>query len=185
MKPTTTLCAENVRAIFDFDPATGSLIWRVRSGRAQPGDIAGCPNTRGYLVVRFQRVSYAAHRAVWLWLHGRWPEFEIDHKDRDKVNNRPENLRDVPHRVNCANRAARGLSQCLGVSLVGGKFSARINSGDGPTEQIGSAFNTLKEAHDAYCFRHQEVYGIDSLFFNSHHKPNPKILAHLRAINAQ
>lgn len=52
-------------------------------------------------------------------------------------------------------------------------------------ENVRTVFDTLKEAHDAYCTRHQEVYGIDSLFFDSHHTPNPKILAHLRAIKAQ
>ena len=52
-----------------------------------------------------QGVSYYAHRLVWVW-HGNKldPELDIDHIDRNKDNNRIENLRQVSRSENCLNK---------------------------------------------------------------------------------
>jgi len=38
-------------------------------------------------------VFYLAHRLAWLFTYGVWPVMDIDHIDRDPVNNRIANLR--------------------------------------------------------------------------------------------
>lgn len=43
------------------------------------------------------------HHIVWFLFNGRWPSL-IDHIDRDRSNNKIENLRDVDSRVNSINK---------------------------------------------------------------------------------
>ena len=76
-------------------------------------------NSRGYVVVKFNRSLYLAHRLAWLYLHGVWPSGDIDHINGVMTDNRECNLRDVPTRLNQENRrrASRGYTSCLlGVS---------------------------------------------------------------------
>ena len=48
---------------------------------------------------------YRAHRVIWLWMTGKWPENDIDHEDRDATNNRWNNLGDKTKADNNRNRA--------------------------------------------------------------------------------
>lgn len=87
-----------------YDAETGALVWRKRmSSRAAAGSQAGCIDGQGYRTLIFQGKQYLAHRVVWALVHGAWPG-EIDHKDRDKSNNRINNLVDCSHYQNCLNR---------------------------------------------------------------------------------
>lgn len=44
------------------------------------------------------------HTIVWVLSTGKYPEFEIDHKNRDGLDNDFSNLRDVPHIKNANNK---------------------------------------------------------------------------------
>jgi len=44
-----------------------------------------------------------AHRVIFLWMTGRWPEGVIDHIDGNRLNNKWENLRDVSQTTNIYN----------------------------------------------------------------------------------
>lgn len=57
----------------------------------------------GYLEVKHKYKTYKQHRIVFFLHNGYWP-VEVDHKDRNKVNNRPANLLDSTRSVNCLNR---------------------------------------------------------------------------------
>lgn len=83
---------------------------------------------------------YLAHRLAWLLQTGDWPEFEIDHIDGDALNNRWENLRDVPSFENKKNMPLYRTSTS-GVAGVrwktdAGKWVARINI-NGKTVHLG------------------------------------------------
>lgn len=47
----------------------------------------------GYLRCQVDGKKYAQHRIIFFLHKGYWPK-EVDHKDRNKVNNRPDNLID-------------------------------------------------------------------------------------------
>ena len=69
---------EFVRSVFDYDGE--NLIWKVqRRGRGKIGTVAGCINDQGYRVIQILGERHKAHRLVWLWHHGTWPEPEADH----------------------------------------------------------------------------------------------------------
>lgn len=76
-----------------FDYVDGSLVWRVSLNvKAQKGQTAGSINARGHINVQVDKRMYALHQLVYLYHHGFVPN-EIDHRDRNKLNNRIENLR--------------------------------------------------------------------------------------------
>jgi hypothetical protein len=83
------------KAIFDhlrYDPNTG-LFWWIKPGLArQMGRPVGT-NKEGYTIIGFQNGLYYAHRLAWYFMKRRWPKKQIDHRDRDRSNNKWKNLR--------------------------------------------------------------------------------------------
>lgn len=128
------LTPEYVRSIFDYDSAAGLLKWRklphVSASNIKVGGVAGFLENTGYTRVRIGGHQYMAHRLIWLYVHGEWPREQVDHKDRDKGNNRIDNLRLADNRLNRANTAvnANNFLGCKGVQLhkQSGKYRARI-----------------------------------------------------------
>ena len=83
---------ERVRELFDFQD--GKLVWKIKKAQAiKIGKIAGTISKKGYRVIEIDYKSYKAHRLVWLWYYGVWPDHHIDHINRIKDDNRIENLR--------------------------------------------------------------------------------------------
>jgi len=124
------LTQEKVKHYLDY--VDGKLIWKNPLGtNVKPGDVAGCPNSKGYLQIRIEGKRYLAHRLVWLWHEGYFPEHGLDHRDQDKTNNRRENLREVGQQCNtrnCGNPKAN-TSGVKGVSFSKAtqKWVARID----------------------------------------------------------
>lgn len=48
----------------------------------------------GYLIIKVKGKQFKAHRIVWLLNYGKFPMKELDHKNRNKLDNRIENLRE-------------------------------------------------------------------------------------------
>jgi hypothetical protein len=83
---------------YRYEPETGHLIYvgpPIRTPKY--GEPAGTVEKAGYRVVSFKKQKFKAHRIVWLLCTGRDPgvEFDIDHIDGCRTNNRIENLRVV------------------------------------------------------------------------------------------
>lgn len=78
---------------------------------------------------------------------GEWPQ-EIDHLNRDKADNRIENLRDTSRNKNCQNKNPTSSSGLLGVRDEGKLFRAVIKVGQ---RQIHlGRFRSPREAARAY-----------------------------------
>jgi hypothetical protein len=138
--------------LLDYDASTGTFTWRVRrGGRAQKGTVAG-RISKGHRYILIDRRNYAAHRLVWLYFHGKWPQYEIDHLNGDRDDNRISNLRDVPRAVNAENmrraRTDNKSSGLLGVTAQRGRWIAQITV-RGRNHNLGS-FDTPQKAHAAY-----------------------------------
>ncbi|WP_082016032.1 HNH endonuclease signature motif containing protein [Aureimonas altamirensis] len=100
---------ERVRELFTYDPLEGVLYWaKPACARIKPGAVAGGLKSDGdrkaYWVVRMDGRRYRRSRLVWAFVHGTNPEFEIDHIDRNYVNDRVENLRLATRTQNSINR---------------------------------------------------------------------------------
>lgn len=89
----------------DPESPTG-LRWKQSQGRAKKGRPAGSLNPNGYYTVYLRGKRWSAHRLV-LLLSGEHPptkDAEADHVDRNRQNNRIENLRWVNHARNTRRR---------------------------------------------------------------------------------
>lgn len=157
----STLTADYVRNLFDYDPESGVFRHRTtRSSRALAGAVAGCLDDR-YVRIGIDGRIYSAHRLAFLWVTGQWPVYAVDHVDGDGSNNRWSNLRDVSPRVNAQNKRAamsNNKTGFLGVFKRGDKpnYKAQIKA-DGKLIYLGT-FATAEDAHAAYLAAKRKLH---------------------------
>jgi len=93
-----------VKELFDYDPDTGRIFWKeIKPGRSR-GKEAGCVSPSGYRIIMVCGKNYRAHRLIWLFIHGYFPENDIDHINRIRSDNRLKNLREVSKGCNAHNK---------------------------------------------------------------------------------
>ena len=133
----------------------GRLFWRVDSGWIRAGAAAGKVDKNGYISVRHKGFSMRGHRIVWLLTYGEWPAGDVDHIDRNGLNNRPSNLRIATNSQNQANRGPKRNRKFKGVSKIKGteKYRAMLNK-----LHLGT-FSTEEEAARAYDSAALEKHG--------------------------
>lgn len=148
------LTAERVRELLHYDPETGVFTWRVSGrGPAKVGSIAGTIHTsKGYRNI-WVGGNYKAHRLAWLYVHGVWPEGQIDHINHIKDDNRIANLREVTNGQNMQNRphqrnSPSGFKGVLGRTRSG-RWPAKI-AANGKQYWLGM-FDSPEQAYAAYC----------------------------------
>jgi hypothetical protein len=73
------------------------LRWRIPPcSNMHEDEIAGYVHSRGYRIIKINKVQYKAHRILYRLYHNLEEldrKIQIDHVDGNKVNNSPENLR--------------------------------------------------------------------------------------------
>jgi hypothetical protein len=163
MKRHRNVSYARVRELFDYQPKTGKLIWLVAHGRWKripAGTAAGTLTTANHLVVRIDGDNYLCHRVIWLWVTGKWPANEIDHRDLNGSNNKWSNLRTATHAQNNQNKKVQKNSRTKfkGVQkIISGRWRAYISIGR-KFRHIGM-FDTPQEARRAYLKAAKRLYG--------------------------
>ena len=155
------LTVDLLNELFDYDKETGNLIWkRKSSAKVKVGDIAGTLKSNGYICVGINHNSYRAHRLIFLMHKGYLPK-TIDHINRDKLDNRIENLRAATVSQNQYNRKtnANNTSGYKGVSwhTENKNWVGRINL-EGKTIHLG-AFDNVEEAAEVVRKAREELHG--------------------------
>ena len=87
-----------------YEYADGQLIHKTSKGSRKAGDIAGS-NVKGYRRVTIQGIDYYIHRVIWKLINKQEPPDELDHIDRNRLNNRIENLRPATRSEQNKNRS--------------------------------------------------------------------------------
>ena len=120
---------ETLVRLFDYDPETGVLTWRVRpavNSRLHPGDLAGTLHHSGYIQVGVDGVIYLAHRLIWKRQTGCDPDPEVDHRNRVRNDNRWANLREATVSEQLVNRLTGNYHRGVHLIAKSGKFGAQI-----------------------------------------------------------
>lgn len=156
------LSVERLRERLEYDPETGLFRRKqLARGGAAPGSIAGSRSYFGYWRISIDCVTYPAHRLAWLYVHGVFPQQEIDHINGDGTDNRIANLRLATRQQNAANRRGsksnpsglKGASYCVQTGRW--KASIKVN---GKTISLGR-HKTAEEAHQAYAAAAEQAFG--------------------------
>ncbi|HOW46195.1 MAG TPA: HNH endonuclease signature motif containing protein [Rubrivivax sp.] len=151
------LTAEMLRAELCFDYEAGVFY----SYRSEMTRTVGYKTSDGYTNIRLLGHTYRAHRLAWLYDKGRWPLGQIDHADRDRSNNRIENLRECDQAFNMENQGKAHKDSKSG--LLGAYFhkarrawysQIRVNK---ELHHLGT-FQTAEEAHEAYLAAKRKVH---------------------------
>ena len=148
------LTIERLKTLVRYDPEMGLWAWIMPRPKCSPGKIAGTPSLDppGYILIKIDGVQYWAHILAFFYMTGQWPTHEIDHKDRDGINNRWCNLRPSTSAQNKINSKLRSdnTSGMKGVSWSGQrqKWRARIHV-NGHEKHLGF-FHDLIAAGAAY-----------------------------------
>ena len=104
---------DRLNELLRLDAETGKLYWlHVTCPRMHNGQEAGGVKYLGdygrpYWVLKVDMVFLRRGRIVYAMTHGAWPEHQIDHINRNSLDDRPSNLRDVTSKVNNGNRKHR------------------------------------------------------------------------------
>ncbi len=143
------------RQLSHFKHPTGFSGFSALSAGKQAGNIG---NT-GYYVLRLDRQRYLTHRIVYALFHGTtdFSSFIVDHKDRNKLNNDPNNLRLACFSVNCINQ-----QRCIDAANT--KFSKKLgwfySFRYKKQTYKASGFETQQEAHLAMKAKRAQVYDL-------------------------
>jgi hypothetical protein len=143
---------EVLRAELEYLPKEGILLRRYKNDLFLTGYVA----TDGYLVVGLGGPGqlWQAHRLIWKLVTGKDPgEHEIDHINRDRIDNRWNNLRLVDRYEQMANRGklctnSSGLKGVYTTSKGTKPYKSSIMR-NGRVTFLGY-FSTAEEAHNAY-----------------------------------
>lgn len=154
---------ERLLQVIDYDPDTGIFTWRAApSATRRAGEVAGCINKHlKCILIGIDNHRYYGHHIAWFYVHGEWPEDEIDHRNSDRLDNRILNLRQADRSQNLANRRCGRLrgnaAGYKGVEKHRHRWAARIRM-YGVRKFLGD-FDTPEEAHAAYCKTAAEMHG--------------------------
>ena len=152
---------DHLLRLFSYDPQTGELRWRVSQRGASVGSLAGYVAAKGYWVVSVDGQQYLAQRLIWKLMTGCEPKAFIDHKDRDKTNNRWINLRaatKADNQQNCK-RYATNTSSVKGVTWERKlqKWKAVINANN--SRYYLGLFTTFSDAANARELAAEQLHG--------------------------
>lgn len=89
--------------LLSYDPQSGEFRWLKTKGRCRAGAVAGTVGKNGYRYIGFQGRTYLAHRLAWVFHFGVAPPKELDHANRNRLDNSIANLRPASRSQNAGN----------------------------------------------------------------------------------
>lgn len=153
------LTSDILNEIFSYKD--GVLYWESPfSTKVKIGDIAGSVsnNTNRHLITVKSKTYYRS-RLIFLMHHNYLPKI-VDHKDRNRLNDKIENLREADYITNGMNRTANknSSSKYKGVYLSHGKYWRATININGKNKYLG-IFKTEKLAAITYNDHAKVHYG--------------------------
>lgn len=96
-----------LKEVLHYNPETGIFTWLKSRGTKKKGSTAGSVDHNGYVVLGVNGRQYKAHQLAILHCLGEMPDYDTDHVNGIKTDNRIKNLRSVSHKENTRNAKTR------------------------------------------------------------------------------
>jgi hypothetical protein len=144
---------EQLKERLSYCTKTGVFKWNETVKNQCKGTVAGQITPQGYVRLNIQGKKVLAHRLAWAYVYGAFPVGHLDHIDRNKANNRIDNLREVSVKENAQNRNNLKGAYWHKASKL---YCSRIQK-DGKVTHLGY-FKTEEEAYAAYLKAKQELH---------------------------
>jgi len=154
---------DRLKEVLSYDAGTGIFIWLQGVCK---GKIAGCTRRDKYVVIRLDWKLHLVHRLAWLYVHGEFPDFYIDHIDGNPNNNKISNLREATQSANMQNQ--RKLRKDSTSGYTGVSFDKRVGKWESYIQvekkkiRLGH-FNSLELARDTYLEKKKELHPFSTL----------------------
>lgn len=160
----TALTQEQLRELLHYNPETGDFTWKRSRGPKKAGSRAG--HATDYWRIEIDQRPYMAHRLAWFYVHGSWPERDLDHINGDPLDNRIKNLRDVDASINLQNQVRRPKHNTTGFwgvswSEAHHKFIAQITT-NGKKMHLGY-FTDAAEAQAVYLSAKKRLHSSSTI----------------------
>jgi hypothetical protein len=152
-----------LKEVLNYDPDTGIFTWKIKSAyKITIGDVAGNLNSEKYIVIKIKYKLYKAHRLAWLYVYGEYPQYNIDHINCVRNDNRISNLRDIPQAINMQNQNKAQLnnksSGLLGVCKRAKRDTWQAYIRTNKIRKHLGTFKTKELAHEAYLKAKRELH---------------------------
>ena len=148
--------------VVQYDKSTGIFTTKITRRGSPAKSIIGSIGKRGYLNVVIDYKYYSLHRLAWFYVTGKWPIDQIDHIDRNKCNNKWENLREATGSENSRNIgiSSRNTSGIKGVHWNEShkRWCAKVHL-HSKRHHIGY-FKNIEDAQKAVSKKRNELHGI-------------------------
>lgn len=153
----TELTQEVLKEVLEYNAETGLFTWKIGKlvGKKVGCEFKSNKSDQLYTRIKLKGKNYLAHRLVWLYIYGNFPDKFIDHVDGNGLNNRVSNLREVDEVLNGRNSSIskNNTSGINGVSWdkTTGKWVSRVSytlDGSRKWEYLGS-FENIEDARQS------------------------------------
>ena len=87
---------EELKSLLEYDPLEGTFRWTNNAFHRVAGKPAGNNCKKDvYAYIMINKNNWLAHRLAWFLYYGYYPTVMIDHRDRNRANNKIDNLKEV------------------------------------------------------------------------------------------
>jgi len=158
-----SLTQEQLKIILLYIPTTGEWFWKKAvSKKIKVGRKAGTIDGNGYLIIGIYGKREYLHLLAHLYMTGKWPKDEIDHKDRNRANCKWDNIREATSAQNKCNKQVQSNNK-LGIKNIyfdnqSQRYCVNIQY---ENTRVKKLFATLDEAIE---FRNEKIKEIQGKF---------------------
>ena len=162
-KAAVTLSQDRLKELLHYDPETGVFTWPPGTGgkgRPHHPKRAGGDDGQGYYRIWVEGRFYRSTHIAWLYMTGELPSAQIDHADKNSLNDRWNNLRLATQNQNKANSGAYKNNSLgvKGVRLHRNGHNEALLRFNGKLVYLG-CYRTLAEAKAVYDAAAIEHFG--------------------------
>lgn len=155
------LTQERLKQVVDYDKKTGVFSFKeaTQKNHVPAGSMSGNRESSGCIRIVIDRKKYLAHRLAWLYVYGTWPRQDLRHLNKNRADNRIDNLIESSDAETSAHKRVARTNQA-GVKgirqLDSGRYNARIMH-DGVAYYLG-IFDNLDAAKEAREKKFNELW---------------------------